>query len=195
MSDRSGADAMVFDGKAWVLGHDIALDGDLMALKFALARETDPQVLRHHIFEGLDPTLAKRIEPGDLVVTGRRFAHGNPHIQGLIGLQGAGVGLICESIHSGAYRCAINAGLPFLPRCPGVTDSAETGDRLAVDFRTGELRNHTKGTADRFEPLPEALLAIIANGGWLPTFRLRLDRRGAASTDRPDQPAEGGSST
>ena len=180
MSESHAVDPFVFEGSAWVLGHDIALDGELMALKFALARETDPQVLRHHIFEGLDPTLAKKIEPGDLVVTGRRFAHGNPHIQGLIGLQGAGIGLICESIHSGAHRCAINAGLPFLPKCPGIADETEIGDRLRTDFKTGEVHNLTKGTSHRFEPLPAQLLAIIANGGWLPTFRQRLARRGAA---------------
>ena len=180
MSEPRGTGPFTFEGKAWVLGHDIALDGQLMALKFALARETDPQVLRHHIFEGLDPTLAKKIKPGDLIVTGRRFAHGNPHIQGLIGLQGAGVGLICESIHSGAYRCAINAGLPFLPKCPGITSKVETGDQLRVAFKAGQVHNLKNGAIDRFEPLPEQLLAIIASGGWLPTFRQRLARRSVA---------------
>lgn len=163
-----------FEGNAWVLGDNIALDGELMELKFALARETDPEVLRHHIFKGLDPTLAERIQPGDIVVTGRRFAHGNPHIQGLIGLVGAGVGLVCESIHSGSFRCAINAGLPFLPRCPDVAKVIDNGDRLAVDFATGALRNVTKDEQHQFDPLPAEVQRIIANGGWLPTFRQRL---------------------
>lgn len=174
------SDAMRFAGTAWVFGDNVALDGDLMALHFALARETDPQVLRRHIFAGIDSTLAERIQPGDLIVTGRRFAHGNPHIQGLIGLQGAGIGLICESIASGAYRCAVNAGLPFLPKAPGITETVAQGERLEVDFRSGAFRNATRNIETRFEPLPEIALGIIARGGWLPSFRERLARHAAA---------------
>lgn len=173
------ADQFSFEGNAWVLGHNIALDGELMELRFALERETDPEVLRQHIFAGLDPTLAERIKPGDLVVTGRRFAHGNPHIQGLIGLAGAGVGLLCESIHSGSYRCAINAGLPFLPKCPDITEHVNTGERLSVNFRTGEVTNQTRGETMQFEPLQPTLLRIIEAGGWMPMFRDRLQRANA----------------
>ncbi|WP_253261368.1 MULTISPECIES: 3-isopropylmalate dehydratase [unclassified Roseobacter] len=174
------SDPMHFAGRAWVFGDNVALDGDLMALHFALARETDPQVLRQHIFAGIDSTLAERIQPGDLIVTGRRFAHGNPHIQGLIGLQGAGSGLICESIASGAYRCAVNAALPFLPRAPGITQMVAQGDQLEVDFRTGAFRNVTQDIETRFDPLPEIALSIIARGGWLPSFRDRLARHATA---------------
>ena len=107
-------------GRAWVYPDNVAIDGDLMALEWALKRETRPEVLREHVFAGLDPDFPNRAKPGDIVVGGKRFAQGNPHIQGMIGLLGCGVGLIAESIPIGSFRNALAAGLPVLPRCPGV---------------------------------------------------------------------------
>lgn len=169
------------EGRAFVFGDDIGIDGDLMPLEFALRRELRPEVLREHVFEQIDATLAKRIQPGDIVVGGRRFAQGNPHIQGLIGLAGAGVGLVVESIPSGSYRNAVSAGLRFLPKCPGVSAMVETGHELAVDFAEGTVRNLTTGETRWFEPLPKALRDIIAIGGWRESFRRRLAARQAAT--------------
>jgi 3-isopropylmalate/(R)-2-methylmalate dehydratase small subunit len=64
---------MQMEGRAFILGNDIANDGHLMALEFALSRESDPEILRHQIFKGLDEALADQLTPGDLIVTGRRF--------------------------------------------------------------------------------------------------------------------------
>lgn len=164
----------VLRGRAWVFGHDLAVDGDLMPLEFALRRETDPEVLRHHLFSQLDPGLAARFRPGDIVVAGRRFAQGNPHIQGLLGLSGAGVGLVAESVPGGSHRNAVSAGLRMLPRAEGAIGEATTGDVLEVDFRTGRFRNLTRGTERRWPPLPPALQAIIEAGGWEASFRQRL---------------------
>lgn len=164
----------VVRGRAWVFGHNVAVDGDLMPLEFALRRETDPEVLRHHLFAQLDPGLAAQFHPGDIVVAGRRFAQGNPHIQGLLGLRGAGLGLVAESVPGGSFRNAVSAGLRMLPRAEGATSEATTGDALEVDFRTGLFRNLTRGTERRWPPLPPALQDIIAAGGWEASFRQRL---------------------
>jgi 3-isopropylmalate/(R)-2-methylmalate dehydratase small subunit len=165
---------MQMEGRAFVLGDDIANDGHLMELAFALSRETDPEVLRHEIFKGLDESLAGRLQPGDLIVTGRRFAQGNPHIQGFIGLRGAGVGLLTESIPSASFRLAINAGVPLLPRCPGLPARVDEGDRLRVDFETGAVANLSRGEEMRFEPVPDYPRRIIEAGGWRPMFEARL---------------------
>lgn len=170
-----------YEGRAFVFGDNIANCGGLMDMKFALARETDPEVLRHQVFGPLAPDIAARLQPGDLIVAGRRFAQGNPHIQGMIGLNGAGVGLLCESLPSGSFRNAINAGLPVLPRCPGLTAQVRSGQRLAVDFATGAVRNLDTGWEALFEPLAGQLLDIVREGGWRPTFRQRLVREGILS--------------
>ena len=162
------ADPLVYRGRCWRFGDHVAIDGDIMPLAFSIARETDPEVLREHVMAGLDPGFPGKAAPGDVIIAGRRFAQGNPHIQGL------GLGLAVESIPRGSYRNAINAAVPILPACPGVSGEAATGDALEVDFRSGAFRNLTRGTERRYEPLPAALLTIVENGGWLPTLRKRL---------------------
>jgi 3-isopropylmalate/(R)-2-methylmalate dehydratase small subunit len=171
-------------GRAWVFGDNVAIDGDLMALEWALKRETDPQVLRQYVFEGLAPDFAKEVTPGDVVFAGRRFAQGNPHIQGLIGLVGCGVGIVVESIPSGSFRNALCAGLPMLPRCPGIRDLVADKDQVSVDFRTGRVVNTTRGTEKTFEPLPDRLLAYIEAGGWRPIFERRLEQAGIARSQQ-----------
>ena len=161
------ADPLVYRGRCWRFGDHVAIDGDIMPLAFSIARETDPEVLREHVMAGLDPGFPGKAAPGDVIIAGRRFAQGNPHIQGLLGLA-------VESIPRGSYRNAINAAVPILPACPGVSGEAATGDALEVDFRSGAFRNLTRGTERRYEPLPAALLTIVENGGWLPTLRKRL---------------------
>lgn len=176
---------LVREGRAFVFGDDLANDGELMALAFALARETNPAELRKHIFAGIDPEIAGQLQPGDIIVAGKRFAQGNPHIQGFIGLQGAGVGLVTESIPSGSFRLAVNAGVPLLPRCPDLRGWISAGDRLRVNFDTGDLANLTTGETRTYTPPPEHVRNIIAGGGWKPMFAARL---AAARPKRPSEP-------
>jgi 3-isopropylmalate/(R)-2-methylmalate dehydratase small subunit len=166
---------LVLRGRAWLYPDNVAIDGDLMALEWALKRETRPQVLREHVFAGLDPDFPKRARPGDIVVGGRRFAQGNPHIQGMIGLRGCGVGLVAESIPIGSFRNALAAGLPVLPRCPGVRAMFANAEEIEVDFAAARVRNLTRGTEAGFPPLGPHLVEMLRAGGWGPMFRRRLD--------------------
>lgn len=164
----------IYRGTCWRFGDNIGIDGDMMPLRFALERETDPVVLRDHLFTALDPEFPGKVKPGDIVVGGRRFAQGNPHIQGFLGMVGHGLGLVAESIPRGSYRNAINAGLPFLTGCDGVGAMCDTGDQLEVNFETGTFRNLSRGVEASFAPLPQALRDIIAAGGWEANLRRRL---------------------
>jgi 3-isopropylmalate/(R)-2-methylmalate dehydratase small subunit len=171
---------LVLRGRAWVYPDNVAIDGDLMALEWAIKRETRPEVLKDHVFAGLDPDFPKRARPGDIVVGGRRFAQGNAHIQGMIGLKGCGVGLVAESIPIGSFRNALAAGLPVLPRCPGVRAMFENEDEIEVDFAAARIRNLTRGTDATFPPLAPHLIEMLRAGGWGPMFRRRLDAQAAA---------------
>ncbi len=164
----------LYRGKCWRFGDNLGIDGDIMPLRFALARETDPMVLRDHLMTEIDPDFPKKVKPGDVIVGGRRFGQGNPHIQGFLGIRGHCLGLLAESIPRGSFRNAINAGLPFLAPCPNVTQLCATGDDLEVDFSSGEMRNLTRGETHRFTPIEPELRAIIAKGGWKEHVKQRL---------------------
>ena len=70
----------VFHGKCWKFGDNIGINGDMMPLELAIKRETNPDVLRDFLMTGLDPEFPRKVRPGDIIVAGRRFAQGNPHI-------------------------------------------------------------------------------------------------------------------
>ncbi len=164
-------------GRCWRFGDNIGCDGDMMPFRFALARETRLEALRPFAMTGLDPDFPNKARPGDIVVAGRRFGQGNAHIQGFLGLRALGLGAAVESIPRGSLRNAVNAGLPILPECPGITAMFADGDAVEADFAAGIVRNLTAGGEWRFPPLPAALLAIVAQGGWEENFRARLRGR------------------
>ncbi|MFM9888113.1 MAG: hypothetical protein ACKVQT_34240 [Burkholderiales bacterium] len=164
----------VYRGTCWKFGDNVGIDGDMMPLEFALKRELDPAVLKPHFMCGLDPDFPNKVKPGDIIVAGRRFGQGNPHIQGFIGLRAHGLGLVTESIPRGSFRNAINAGIPFITQCAGVTAHVETGDDIEVDFKSGRFVNHTRSKTLQFEPLDAQLLEIIALGGWKPAVQKRI---------------------
>jgi 3-isopropylmalate/(R)-2-methylmalate dehydratase small subunit len=174
MQPAGQTEDLVFRGRCWRFGDNLGVDSDLMPFRFALARETRLELLRDYAMTGIDPEFPKKARPGDIVVAGRRFAQGNPHIQGLLGLRALELGLVVESIPRGSLRNAINAGLPILPNCPGVTEIVATGDEIEVDYATGRFLNISTGIARSYLPLPPPLLNIVRLGGWRNNFAGRL---------------------
>lgn len=170
----------IYRGRCWRFGDNLAIDGEIMPLRFALSRETDPNVLRDFLMSEIDPDFPKKVKPGDIIVAGRRFGQGNPHIQGFLGIRGHGLGLVAESIPRGSFRNAINAGLPFLAPCAGVTAECETGDELEVNFETGLFRNLTRGQDHQYQPIEPELREIVAVGGWANHVRKRLAQTATA---------------
>ena len=165
-------------GRCWKFGDNLSLDDDI--LEFAKVfvqgvRVSDPEYLKQHVFTNLIPDFPDRAKPGDIVVAGKRFGQGNPHIYGLLGMAGLGVGLIAESVPHFTYRMIVAAGLPALPFSADIGAHVEDGDEVRVDFRTGEVENLTRGTQCASEPLPEALREIIEIGGFLPALKKRLE--------------------
>ncbi len=164
----------VYKGKCWKFGDNLGIDGDVMPLRFALERELDKTILKEHLMSGIDPDFPKKVSPGDIIVAGKRFGQGNPHIQGFLGIVGHGLGLVVESIPRGSFRNAINAGLPFLTGCLGVGEDVSTGDDLEVNFLTGEFKNLSSNVEHQYTPLDAKLREIIEAGGWGPSLEKRL---------------------
>jgi 3-isopropylmalate/(R)-2-methylmalate dehydratase small subunit len=155
----------VLKGRCRKFGDDVPLDGGLIPFRLAMARVMEPEKLIPHLFEEIVPEFHKRVAPGDIIVAGRRFACGKPHVQGFIALRALGLGVVCESMPFNALRGAVSRGTTLMPGCAGVTSLAEEDDQLEVNFETGRFRNETRGIEQAFRPLDPSLLEMIAKGG------------------------------
>jgi 3-isopropylmalate/(R)-2-methylmalate dehydratase small subunit len=159
----------VMRGRCHKFGDDVPHADGILPAHFITARETDPEILRPHLFEELRPGFSKICRPGDIVVAGKRFGMG-PKVPGYIAMRAHGLGLDCESMPVQAYRAALGEGLPVLAPNPNVLELCDDGDLLEIDFSTGLFSNETRGAVTRLEPVPEALRDLIIQGGtagWL----------------------------
>lgn len=161
-------------GRCWTVGDDLVLDSHVMPFKFAIDRVTDPEVLTPHLFGAVDPSLAGRLQPGDVIVAGRNFGRGHVHVQGFIAMRAIGVGLVARSMPYEAYRAAISQGLLCLTPCDDVQERVHDGDEIEVNFETGCVRNHSRGSVHQYPPLDPLLRAICAEGGLMGYVRRQL---------------------
>ena len=148
-------------GKAWVFGDDISTD--LIAPgRYYHLRSNMPELARHTL-EDADADFATNVQPGDFVVAGGNFGLGSSreHAPAIIKLCGTGA-VLARSFARIFFRNAINVGLPAI-ECD--TSGIEAGDELDVSLEEGVVRNLTKGTELAFEPWPEAMRSILADGG------------------------------
>lgn len=137
---------------------------------------TDPKVLASRIFEDLDPTLATRIQPGDIFVADANFGCGSSREHAPLAIKGAEVScVIAPSFARIFYRNAINIGLPIL-ECKGIYEVTEPGDEIEVDLKSGVVKNVTKGLEFQASPFPEFILSLIEQGGLMEKVVADLNR-------------------
>jgi 3-isopropylmalate/(R)-2-methylmalate dehydratase small subunit len=151
-------------GRCWKFGDNIGTDSAILPM-FIQLKTHDPKILKEYVMTQLDPDFPKKVRPGDIIVAGKNFGHGNPHIWGYHGIRELGLGLITEYMARGGFRNAVTAGVLFIPEVKNVSIMLNEGDQLEVDFKSGEIQNITMGTFIRAQPLPELILEIIEAGG------------------------------
>ena len=159
----------VLQGRCYKLGHDVPHAGGVVPNRIITGRHFQPQEIVPHLFEETDPGFHTRSKPGDIIVAGRNFGMG-PKMNGYIGMQALGLGLVCESMPFLAYRAAVGCGLRVMTDCVNATEMCETGDELEVDFRSGLFINRTRDIRREYPPIPDRLLSLIelgGNAGWL----------------------------
>ena len=156
-------------GRARRFGDDI--NTDYIVTSRRKREGIDPQFLRHHIFEELDPAFAASIQPGDLIVAGKNFGCGSAMEVAVTALVGAGIrAVLARSFSRTYYRNAVNNGL-----LPVVCDTGGIREGDRVTFESGSVRNETTGETVPAEPLPPVMLQIIEAGG-LVGYMLRRRR-------------------
>lgn len=150
-------------GRVWKFGDDINTELMIPAQAIALPDDKAARLF----FSANRPGWVDLVKPGDIMVGGRNFGTGSSR-PGAKMMRILGIScVVAEEINGLFLRNCVNFGLPALP-CPGVSNIFEEGDVAEVDFKTGKVKNVTKGTEVSTSPLPNSLLRIVEAGGIVP---------------------------
>lgn len=163
---RSGAGRpTVLEGRVWIVGVD-NIDTDMIFHNRYLAI-TELARMGPFTFDNLPGFLdfAKRVRPGDIVITGRNFGCGSSRQQAVDCFAALGVAaLVARSFGAIYERNAINAGLPVVV-ADALDAGLKDGDWVRLDLKTGRL--HFDGGVVQGEPCSAVQLEIYQRGGLL----------------------------
>jgi 3-isopropylmalate/(R)-2-methylmalate dehydratase small subunit len=160
------------DHRCFVYGDNINTDL-IFAGKYTYTLRT-PEEIATHALEDLDPTFAKTVQQGDVIVAGRNWGSGSSREQGVTSLKWSGVSIIIAESFSGLYfRNCINQGVhPII--CAGLSTKIRTGDVIQIE---GEYIYHN-GERYPIPPLSPSVQAILDAGGLSPMLAKRFVTEG-----------------
>ena len=149
-------------GRAVCVGADIDTD-QVIAGRYL--RTKDHSVWVAHVFEDLDPSLARRMN-GAVIVAGKNFGCGSSREQAAIAIWEAGVvAVVAPSFARIFFRNAINIGLPLI-ECD---IACSEGTAVSFDLKEGWVEAGGKKSAIR--PLSPKMQEILAAGGLVNYWR------------------------
>jgi 3-isopropylmalate/(R)-2-methylmalate dehydratase small subunit len=123
--------------------------------------------LAQHCLEDLDVDFVKKVQPGDVVVTGHDFGCGSSREHAVWAIRGAKVQtVIAGSFARIFYRNAIDCGF-YLIESEEAVEKIKDGDEVEIDYDAGVINDKTTGESIGFQPLPDFALEIIKAGGLL----------------------------
>ena len=155
-------------GKVFKYGDNVDTDVIIPARYLAIA---DPKELAEHCMEDIDRDFVKKVQPGNIRVAGKNFGCGSSREHAPLVIKACGVGcVIAKSFARIFYRNAINIGLPIL-ECEEAAEEISAGDKIKVDFGTGEIVDITAGKSYRAQPFPPFIQNIIRCGGLLASLK------------------------
>ncbi len=160
---------MKIKGKAWNYGDNINTDFMLPGKYLEL---TDPKELAKHAMEGIDPSFAKKVQRGDIVVGGKNMGLGSSREHAPLALKHSGVGaVVAESFARIFYRNSFNVGLAAI-ECPGISKRAKTGDEIEIDTAAGAIT--VNGERLKIKPLPDFMVQLLNEGGLVPYLKTHM---------------------
>ncbi len=134
----------------------------------------DPAELAAHCMEDIDQEFVKRVQPGDIIVADKNFGCGSSREHAPIAIKAAGIScVIAETFARIFYRNSINIGFPIL-ECPEAAQEIADGDRVSVNFDSGEIVDETTGKTYRAAAFPAFIKGIIDKGGLLSYLKAEL---------------------
>jgi 3-isopropylmalate/(R)-2-methylmalate dehydratase small subunit len=160
---------MILEGTAWVFGDDVNTDVILPGKYLKFTSEEGAA----HVMEGIDPTFAGKVQPGDIIVGGANFGCGSSRESAPGAIKYAGVAaVVAVSFARIFYRNAINLGLPVLVCAEARRIAA--GSRIIVDVGGGEIRVPATGERFQADALPPLMLEMLLAGGLVPYLERKL---------------------
>jgi len=160
------------EGRVWKYGDDVNTDV-IFPGKYTY-QPMEPAEMAEHALEDLDPTFAKEVKKGDVIVAGFNFGCGSSREQAATCLKAAGIAaVVAKSFSRIFFRNAINNGLPVIELQKG-TDTMKKADPVSIDFENGIVRH--EGNEYHFPALPKEVLAILKDGGLIPHVRKSLGK-------------------
>jgi 3-isopropylmalate/(R)-2-methylmalate dehydratase small subunit len=134
-----------------------------------------PEEIKPHLLEDLDPSFAKNVRKGDIIIAGKNFGCGSSREQPVLGLKAVGVAaIVAKSFARIFYRASINQGL-LLVECPNAVEAYSKDDKILFDIEDGIITVGNKSFT--FPKLPNEILAIRDAGGLLPYTREKLKKK------------------
>lgn len=149
-------------GKVFKYGENVDTDVIIPARHLSTSV---PAELAKHCMEDIDADFVNQVKQGDIIVAGKNFGCGSSREHAPIAIKASGVScVIAPTFARIFYRNSFNTGLPIL-ECKEAAQKIEAGDEVEVNFKTGEIKNITKGESYQAEPFPEFISRIIDNDG------------------------------
>ena len=152
---------MIVTGKAFKYGDNVDTD---VIIPARYLNSADPEHLKQHCMEDIDPSFAGKVSQGDIMVAGKNFGCGSSREHAPVAIKASGISLvIAESFARIFFRNCINVGLAIL-ECPEAAEAISEGDVIKADFDTGIIENVTKNEKYQSKPFPDFINGIIASG-------------------------------
>jgi 3-isopropylmalate dehydratase small subunit len=161
---------MKIKGKVWKYGADVDTDRIIPA-RYLVTSE--PKELAKYCMEDEDPTFAKNVKKGDIIVADKNFGCGSSREHAPISIKASGIScVIAKSFARIFYRNAFNMGLLILESDEAV-DNSKKGDLLEVNVDTGEITNKTRKKKFQARPVPKFMQDLVAAGGLMASIKKR----------------------
>jgi 3-isopropylmalate/(R)-2-methylmalate dehydratase small subunit len=136
---------------------------------------SDHKELAAHCMEDIDAKFVENVSKGDVIVAGENFGCGSSREHAPIAIKESGIScVIASSFARIFYRNAINIGLPIM-ECPEAAKAVSAGNKVSINFDTGEIINETAGEFFQAEPFPEFIMEIINAGGLINSVQLTMN--------------------
>ncbi|MCF8308541.1 MAG: 3-isopropylmalate dehydratase large subunit [Bacteroidales bacterium] len=156
----------VVEGRVWMIDRD-NIDTDMIFHNRYLSI-TDPKEMAKYTFDNLEgfEDFASKSQPGDIIITGKNFGAGSSRQQAVECFKELGISAILAESYGAIYeRNAINAALPIMKYSDLAPLELKAGDKVRVNFETGEITNLSNNKVVKGEAFSEVQMEIYKNGG------------------------------